>query len=56
MLIEAFIGGQVSSEALAVVDRFLAERPALAIDLSRKIMLVRDELERTVRIRSATGM
>ncbi len=53
--IDAFIGGQVSGEALAVVDRFLAERPALPIDLRRKILLARDELERTVRIRRAIG-
>jgi aminopeptidase N len=51
--IDAFIGGQVSGEALAVVDRFLAERPALPTDLRRKILLARDELERTVRIRGA---
>lgn len=50
--IDAFIGGQVSSEALAVVDQFLAERSKLPIDLRRKILLARDELERTVTIRN----
>ena len=50
--IDAFIGGQVTSEALAVVDQFLAERSNLPIDLRRKILLARDELERTVKIRS----
>lgn len=44
--------GQVSSEALAVVDQFLAERSKLPIDLRRKILLARDELERTVKIRN----
>jgi aminopeptidase N len=51
--IDAFIGGQVTGEALAVIDQFLAERPALPVDLRRKILLSRDELERTVRIRGA---
>jgi aminopeptidase N len=51
--IDAFIGGQHSSEALAVIDRFLAERPELPLDLRRKILLARDELERTVTIRQA---
>jgi aminopeptidase N len=50
--IEAFIGGQVSGEALGIVDQYLAERVTLPIDLRRKILLVRDELERTVRIRA----
>jgi aminopeptidase N len=43
----------VTGEALAVIDQFLAERPALPVDLRRKILLLRDELERTVRIRGA---
>ena len=51
--IDAFIGGQLSREALAVVDQFMAERPTLPIDLRRKVLLARDELERTVRVRSA---
>jgi len=51
--IDACIGGQVTGESLAVIDQFLAERPALPVDLRRKILLSRDELERTVRIRGA---
>ncbi|WP_235927563.1 M1 family metallopeptidase [Sandarakinorhabdus rubra] len=51
--IDAFIGGQVTGEALGIVDRFLAERSDLPGDLRRKILLVRDELERTVQIRDA---
>ena len=50
--IDAFIGGQVGAPALAVVDSFLAERTTLPIDVRRKILLARDELERTVRIRA----
>jgi aminopeptidase N len=48
--IEAFIGGHRSQEALAVVDAFLADTPELPIDIRRRILQARDELERTVRI------
>ncbi|MBU6366422.1 MAG: ERAP1-like C-terminal domain-containing protein [Gemmatimonadetes bacterium] len=51
----ATLGGQVRPEALATVDRWLAERPALAPDLRQKVLQARDELERTVRIRGAWG-
>lgn len=51
--ISAFIGGHASAEALAIVDRFLAETPELPIDIRRKVLQSRDELERTVRIRAA---
>ncbi|HST57161.1 MAG TPA: M1 family aminopeptidase [Longimicrobium sp.] len=51
--ISAFVGGHVSAEALAEVDRFLAETPALPADIRRKVLQSRDELERTVRIRAA---
>ena len=50
--LEAFIGGQSSPEALAVVDRFLTEHPSLPRDLRQKVLQSRDELERTVRIRA----
>lgn len=53
--ISAFIGGHHSAEALAVVDRFLAETPELPIDIRRKVLQSRDELERTVRIREAAA-
>ena len=53
--IDAFIGGQVSREALAIVDAFLAETPSLPLDVRRKILLARDELELTVRIRQAVA-
>ena len=49
--IDAFIGGQVGGEALAIVDGFLAEQRSLPIDVRRKILLARDELARTVAIR-----
>lgn len=51
--ISGFAGGHVSAEALATVDRFLAENPALPADIRRKVLQSRDELERTVRIRAA---
>jgi aminopeptidase N len=51
--VNAFVGGQTSPEGLAVVDRFLADHPALPADLRRKVLQARDELERTVRIRAA---
>ncbi|SEN04159.1 Membrane alanyl aminopeptidase Metallo peptidase. MEROPS family M01 [Sphingomonas gellani] len=51
--IDAFIGGQTSAQALGVVDAFLAAHPALPIDVRRKILLSRDELDLTVRIREA---
>jgi len=51
--LDAFIGGHNSAEALAVVDRFLAENPRLPRDLRQKVLQSRDELERTVRIRAA---
>jgi aminopeptidase N len=46
----AFMGGQTSAEALAVVRRYLdRELPA---DIRRKVLEYSDELERTVRIRA----
>jgi aminopeptidase N len=53
--ISAFVGGHDGPEALAIVDRFLAENPALPIDIRRKVLQSRDELERTVRVRSAAA-
>ena len=50
--INAFLDGQSSAEALAMVDEFLAENPNLPIDLRRKVLQARDDLERTVRIRA----
>jgi aminopeptidase N len=50
--IGSFLDAQVSAEALAIVRRFLAERPELAPDLRRKVLQAVDELERTVRIRT----
>ena len=49
----ATFGGQQDSEALAAVDGWLTVHPALALDLRRKILQSRDELERTVRVRGA---
>lgn len=48
----AFVGGQTTPEALAAIDGFLDGHPALALDLRQKVLQVRDDLERTVRIRA----
>ncbi|HSU17748.1 M1 family aminopeptidase [Longimicrobium sp.] len=53
--INAFVRGQESARALATVDRLLAESPDLPIDIRRKVLQARDELERTVAIRRAAG-
>lgn len=47
-----FIGGQRSPEALRTIDTFLASHPDLPLDLRQKILQTRDDLERTVKIRS----
>lgn len=52
--LEAFIGGQDSSAALAVVEAFAAD-PALAPDLRRKVLEAADALQRTVAIRARFG-
>jgi aminopeptidase N len=54
--IDAFIGGQTSGAALAIVDGFLAEQQDLPLDIRRKILLARDELALTVKIRAAAGL
>jgi aminopeptidase N len=51
--LNAFMGGQRSADALAAVDRYLAEHPQLPRDLRLKVLQARDDLERTVRIRAA---
>jgi aminopeptidase N len=48
----AFIGGQRSPEALAIVQRYLDENPKLPLDLRQKVLQTMDDLERTVRIRN----
>jgi aminopeptidase N len=50
--IDAFVGAHASSEALAVVDGYLESRPDLPRDVRLKVLQARDELERTVRIRT----
>jgi aminopeptidase N len=47
----AFIGGQRSEEALAIVNKFLADNPNLDNDLRLKILENVDLIERAVRIR-----
>jgi aminopeptidase N len=47
----AFIGGQRSEEALAVVNKFLADNPSLDRDLRLKILENVDVIERAVKIR-----
>ncbi|MGQ0542626.1 MAG: M1 family aminopeptidase [Blastocatellia bacterium] len=48
----AFIGGQRSEEALAIVNKFLADNPNLDKDLRLKILENADLIERAVRIRA----
>jgi aminopeptidase N len=47
----AFIGGQRSAEALAIVNQYLADNPRLPLDLRQKVLQTEDDLDRTVRIR-----
>lgn len=47
----AFIGGQRSEEALAIVNKFLADNPSLDNDLRLKILENADVIERAVKIR-----
>ena len=49
--LDAFVATQVSGDALAVVDEFLAEHAGLAPDVRRKLLQSRDALQRTLRIR-----
>ncbi len=48
----AFIGGQKSEQALAIVNKFLADNPNLDKDLRLKVLEVADGLERAVKIRN----
>jgi aminopeptidase N len=50
--LSGIIGGQTSPEAVAVIDRFLAEHPEFPRDLRLKILQERDDYERTARIRA----
>ena len=50
--LSAFIGGQKSVEALAIVNKFLADNPNLDKDLRLKILENVDGLERAVKIRA----
>jgi len=51
----AFIGGQRNEEALAIVNKFLADNPKLDNDLRLKILENVDLIERAVRIRARYG-
>jgi aminopeptidase N len=51
----AFIGGQKSEEALAIVNKFLADNQNLDKDLRLKILENVDGLERAVKIRAKFG-
>lgn len=53
--IDAFIGGQSSAAALAVVDGWLAAHAGLSRDIRAKVLTARDELARTIRIRDFAG-
>jgi hypothetical protein len=46
------VGGQRSDAALAVVNRYLTDHPALPRDLEYKVLQASDDLERTVAIRA----
>ena len=47
-----FVGGQRNQAALDIVRRYLAENPALPLDLRQKVLQSADDLERTVKIRN----
>ena len=47
----SFIGGQRSEEALNIINKFLADNPALDNDLRLKILENSDVIERSVKIR-----
>jgi aminopeptidase N len=51
----AFLGGQKSEEALATVNKFLADNPNLDKDMRLKILENADNLERAVKIRGKYG-
>ena len=51
----AFIGGQKSEQALAIVNKFLADNPNLDRDLRLKILENVDIIERAVKIRGKYG-
>lgn len=48
--IDGFVNGHTSSEALAVVTRFLDANPKLPTDIRQKVLQSTDELRRTVRV------
>ena len=50
--LDAFVNGHSTSEALTIVDAFLAEA-RLSPDVRRKLLQSRDGLARAVRIREA---
>src|SRR5450759_2183224 len=47
----AFIGGQRSEEALAIVRKYLSDHPTLPLDLKQKVLQTVDDLDRTGKIR-----
>jgi aminopeptidase N len=51
----AFIGGQRSDSALAIVREYLTDHPTLPLDLKQKVLQTVDDLDRTVRIRKRWG-
>jgi aminopeptidase N len=51
----AFLNGQSSDAALAIVHQYLREHPKLPKDLRQKVLQSADELERTARIRKRWG-
>ena len=53
--LSAFIGGQRSEQALAIVNKFLADNPNLDNDLRLKILENVDLIERAVKIRAKYG-
>ncbi len=53
--LSAFLGGQTSGTALAIVTAWLAAHPDLPADLRQKVLQSADELQRTVRIRASAA-
>jgi aminopeptidase N len=51
----SFLGGQRSAAAAEIVHQWLTDHPTLALDLRQKVLQTADELDRTARIRTATG-
>ena len=52
MWIRGFVGQRPDERSLEIIDRFLAANSAMPGDIRRPLLEARDELARTVRIRT----